>query len=384
MLDRVLAGQPVEPALIAWARGARYAGSGDRGAVRDLVFQALRRRGGFARLAGLGAEDAGLTGRALMLGGLRAEGIDPTTIFTGAGHAPPPLTPAEAAPAARAPTALEDFPRWLHTPLAEALGADLPAYIAAMSNRAPLWLRVNGLRGDLEAAQTALASEGITTRPTPLCPTALEVTEGAKTIARSTAYADGLVELQDLSPQRAAAALGDLGGASVLDYCAGGGGKALALAAQGTGRIVAHDAAPARMGDLPARAARAGARITLARGAPQGRFDLVVTDVPCSGAGTWARDPAGRWRLSAHDLNALNDVQDGILRTAWPLVALGGRLAYMTCSVLRAENEDRITAFTTGPHGRPEARIEGMHRYGPPAAGDGFFLTILRKSEGAR
>src|SRR5690606_20696234 len=159
-------------------------------------------------------------------------------------------------------------------------------------------------------------------------------------IARSRAYLAGLVELQDLSPQRAVAALGDLSGATVLDYCAGGGGKALALAAQGAGRVVAHDAKPARMADLPARAERGGAAIELAAGAGARpvRFVLVVADVPCSGSGTWARDPDARWRLGPGDLAQLAGVQAEILDAARACLHPGGRLAYMTCSVLRAEN----------------------------------------------
>lgn len=374
VLDRVLAGTAAEAALIGWARGARYAGSGDRAAVRDLVFDSLRRRGRHGLRAGLsGAGDARLTGRALMLGALAEAGTDPETVFTGQGHAPPPLEDAERDGLARgvAGTAMDDLPRWLHAPLAEALGADLPAYAEAMARRAPVWLRVNALRADRAVVQAALAAEGIETQPHPACARALRVVQGARAVTRSRAYLDGLVELQDLSPQRAVAALGDLSGASVLDYCAGGGGKALALAAQGAGRITAHDANPARMADLPARAARAGARIGL--GKPSGRFDLVVADVPCSGSGTWARDPDARWRLTPADLVHLANVQAEILDEAMACVTPGGRLAYMTCSVLRAENEDRIAAFSA----RTGWRAHRMQRFGPPGDGDGFFLAVL-------
>src|SRR5699024_9729900 len=140
-------------------------------------------------------------------------------------------------------------------------------------------------------------------------------------------------------------ALGDPAGLSVLDYCAGGGGKALALAGLGAGAIAAHDADPGRMRDLLARARRAGAHITMAIGAPRGHFDLVISDVPCSGSGTWARDPDGKWRLDEGRLKHLNGLQDSILHSAAHHVGPAGRLAYMTCSVLRAENEDRVAAF---------------------------------------
>ena len=374
VLDRVLAGAPAEAALIGWARGARYAGSGDRAAVRDLVYDSLRRRGRHALRAGLsGAEDPRLTGRVLMLGVLAEAGTDPDTLFTGQGHAPLPLTDAERAGLAAgvAGGAADDLPAWLHGPLREALGADFPAYSQAMTRRAPVWLRVNSLRATLAEARAALAAEDIATTPHPACVTALCVTEGARRIARSRAYLDGLVELQDLSPQRAVAALGDLKGLSVLDFCAGGGGKALAMAAQGAARVVAHDANPARMADLPARAARAGARIEVA--APQGRFDLVLTDVPCSGSGTWGRDPDARWRFSPGDLTRLAQVQAAILDETLGFLRPGGRLAYMTCSVLRAENEDRIADFSACKG----LNLLEMRRFGPPGDGDGFFLAVL-------
>ncbi len=373
VLDRVLAGAAAEAALIGWARGARYAGSGDRAAVRDLVYDGLRRRGRHALHAGLsGAEDPRLTGRALMIGAL----ADPDAFFTGEGHAPAPLTEAERAARAGGPvgSAADDLPAWLHAPLAEALGEDFPAYAEAMSHRAPVWLRVNALRADLATAQAALAAEDIATAPHPACATALRVTGGERRISRSRAYLDGLVELQDLSPQRAVAELGGLAGLSVLDYCAGGGGKALALAAQGAARVVAHDAKPGRMADLPARAARAGARIEMAP--PQGRFDLVVADVPCSGSGTWARDPDARWRLSPEGFAQLSDIQSEILDDAAGHVGPGGRLAYMTCSVLRAENEDRIAVFAARSGLRPAL----MRRFGPPGNGDGFFLAVLESA----
>lgn len=379
VLDRVLAGAAAEAALIGWARGARYAGSGDRAAVRDLVYDSLRRRGRHALHAGFsGAEDARLTGRALLIGALAGAGTDPASLFTGEGHAPPPLTEAERAAlaAGREGRAADDLPAWLQGPLAEALGAGFDAYAEAMARRAPVWLRVNHLRGDLPGAQAALAAEGIATLPHPSCATALRITAGERLLARARAYLDGLVELQDLSPQRAVAALGDLSGLTVLDYCAGGGGKALALAAQGAGRVVAHEAKPTRMADLPSRAERAGAVIERAApgGVPPGRFDLVVADVPCSGAGTWARDPDARWRLRPEDLAQLAIVQAEILDAARACLRPGGRLAYMTCSVLRAENEDRIHDFLA----RSGLGLLGMQRFGPPEDGDGFFLAVMQ------
>lgn len=371
VLDRVTAGAAVEPALLNWARGSRYAGSGDRAAVRDLVFDALRRRRSLAALGG------GEGGRALILGQLRAAGIDHASIFGAGPHAPAPLSEAEAA-AGRPPSAEEatDLPDWLLPALRASLGEEFDDTAAALRERAPVWLRANTLRGSPEAAIAALSTDGITAVASPSLPTALQVADGARRIARSSAYLDGLVELQDLSPQLAVAALGDLTGLCALDYCAGGGGKALALAAAGA-EVVAHDADPARMADLPARADRAGARIAIEPRTPSGAFDLVVTDVPCSGSGTWRRDPAGRWRLTPTRLDALQQTQAAILDAAAERVAPGGRLAYMTCSLLEAENGAQIDSFIART---PQfSRVE-QRQMTPQDASDGFFVSVLERA----
>ena len=369
ILDRIVVGQPAEAALIGWARASRFAGSGDRAAVRDLVFDTLRRRRSRAALGG------GDGGRALMLGALREAGTDPAAIFTGDRHAPSPLDAAEAA-SGRPPTAAAalDLPDWIAARLSTDLGGDFPAIAAAMRDRAPVWLRVNIARTDTAAAQTALAAEGIGTQPEPRCATALRVVSGERRVQASRAFAEGLVELQDLSPQIACEGLEVAAGATVLDYCAGGGGKALALAARGA-RVTAWDAAPQRLRDLPARAARAGVQIAVAPAAgPQGQFDLVLTDVPCSGSGTWRRTPDAKWRLTPEDLRTLEATQAEILARAARLVRPGGRLVYMTCSLLSAENEAQIARFLDD---REDFRLVSTRRLTPLDASDGFFVAEL-------
>jgi len=368
VLDAVLSGQPAERALLRWSRASRFAGSGDRLAVRDLVFDALRRRDS---LAGLGG---GLSGRGLMIGALRDEGHDPADIFTGEGHAPAPLTAEEMRPGVGN---ARDLPDWVLPLWHAALGPDADAMAQAMRHRAPVWLRVNGLRADPAAAQVALSAAGIETRPSVALPTALEVLAGERRIAQSQAYLDGLVELQDLSPQLACAALSLVPGMRVLDYCAGGGGKALALAGRQPGlSITAHDADFNRMRDLPARAARAGARIATSR-RPSGLFDLVLADVPCSGSGTWRRTPDAKWRLMPEDLRKLCNIQAQILEKVQEYVAPGGCLAYMTCSLLDAENGDRIADFLRRHDG---FLLLQQTRWTPLDAGDGFFLALLRRA----
>lgn len=371
VLDRVLAGAPAEQALVNWARASRFAGSGDRAAVRDLVFDALRCRRSFAALGG--AE----TGRGLVLGGLRAAGVDPAPLFTGAGHAPAALTAADAGQDPQGAAAL-DLPDWLAPQMQADLGADFAAVAETLRHRAPVFLRVNLARGTRAQARAALGGEGIETAPHPLAETALLVTAGARRIAASAAYGAGVVELQDAASQAVTEALPLADGMKVLDYCAGGGGKTLAMAARARLRIAAHDADPRRMRDLPARAKRAGVKVTLletpalAGAAP---FDLVLADVPCSGSGSWRRAPEGKWLLTPDRLAQLVGIQSKILRDAAALVRPGGWLAYATCSLLSVENGAQIDGFLA--QGGWEQVLR--RRLTPLDGGDGFFVALLQR-----
>jgi 16S rRNA (cytosine967-C5)-methyltransferase len=375
VLDQILAGEPAEKALIGWARRSRFAGSGDRAALRDLVFDALRRKRSLAAIGGV------MTGRGLMLGLLRAEGQDPDALLTGHGHAMAPLTPQErqdGGTPAPGPEAC-DMPDWLWPLLLDSLGDRAAAIASVLQSRAPVMLRVNLTRANPDQAIAALASDGIAATPDPVASTALKVGEGARKLAQSQAYLAGLVELQDGSSQATMDELSLPSAGKILDFCAGGGGKSLAMAARTKARIMAHDVQPSRMKDLPARAARAGARIEIADGralAQAAPFDLVLCDAPCSGSGAWRRAPEGKWGLTPQRLTELCAIQDSILETASALVAPQGVLAYATCSVLRDENEARLDAFVAA---HPEWRQIGVRRWDPGPSGDGFFLAQLRR-----
>ncbi|HEX9859194.1 MAG TPA: RsmB/NOP family class I SAM-dependent RNA methyltransferase [Paracoccaceae bacterium] len=376
ILDRVLGGTPAEQALTNWARASRFAGSGDRFAIRDLVYGAIRCRRSHAALGG--AE----TGRGLILGGLRAAGIEARTLFTGQGHAPAPLTAAEAGPTPDLPELVAlDCPDWLAPSLRAALGQDFAPVMAALRQRAPVFLRVNTARATRDEAAARLAAEGIATRPAPLAKTALEVTENARKIHSTQSYLTGVVELQDAASQAVVEALPLAPGQKVLDFCAGGGGKTLAMAARAEGLLFAHDADPRRMHDLPARAERAGARLRLLEGAGvrhAAPFDLVLADAPCSGSGSWRRAPEAKWALTEARLQELCKIQAGILDEIAPLVAPGGHLAYATCSLLEAENAAQIAAFLARTPGWKPA---GGLRLTPLDGGDGFFLAILTRDQ---
>jgi 16S rRNA (cytosine967-C5)-methyltransferase len=371
LLDRIIAGTPAEQALTNWARGSRFAGSGDRAAVRDLVFEALRQRRSAAALGG------SETGRGLLIGLWRARGADPAEVFTGGPYGPAPLTEAERAtpPGPLSETVALDCPEWLAPRLRVSLGADFAPVMALLRHRAPLFLRVNSARATPASAIAALAADGIAAHPDPLAPTALCVTAGASGVRRSAAFMEGLVEVQDAASQAVVAALPLGKGDRVLDFCAGGGGKTLAIAARTGEQVAAHDADPARMADLPVRAARAGARVRLL---PPGRvpaatFDLVLADAPCSGSGAWRRNPEGKWRLDPETLERRMADQDAVLDAAARAVRPGGVLAYVTCSLLEDENGARVRAFAS----RSGWRLRAEQRFTPLQGGDGFYLALL-------
>ncbi len=370
ILDRILSGAPAEQALVNWARSSRFAGSGDRAAVRDHVFDALRQRRSFAALGG------GETGRGLMLGLVRALGLDEGALFSGQAHALAPVQPGEEG---RPPTKAEglDLPDWLIPRFEQSLGDQATAIAQAMKTRAPVFLRANLSRAPLEKGIAALAAEGIVARPHPLAPTALEVTEGQRKIQTSQAYAGGMVELQDASSQAVVQALPLSKGMKVLDYCAGGGGKTLAMADRMPLSLFAHDADPRRMADLPARAKRAGAKVTLTQ-TPQktAPYDLVLIDVPCSGSGSWRRDPSGKWRITPEHLQDLARVQSDILDQTARLVRPNGVLAYATCSLLAEENHDRIADFLTRT---PGWRLDMQRQFTPLEEGDGFYIALMTR-----
>lgn len=370
ILDRVLVGEPAEAALIRWARASRYAGSGDRAGVRDMVYDALRRLRSRAALGGA------MTGRGIMLGICREQGMNPAMFFTGERHAALPLSIDEI-DAGRQPQGAEtlDLPDWIVSAWNRALQADAAPIADLMRDRAPVWLRVNTLRGTVEDTIALLESDGITVERTDLLAIALRVAGGSRKLTSSRAYRQGHVELQDLSPQLACAAIPVTG--SVLDFCAGGGGKALALAARGHGPVTAHDGDSARMADLPARAKRAGAQIRIAEpGRMRGQFDLVVTDVPCSGSGTWRRNPDAKWRLTSEGFGKLLTLQAKILDEAAGFVRPQGHLAYMTCSLLDEENGDQLAAFLVR---HPRFEIVQQQTLTPLTASDGFHHALLRR-----
>lgn len=373
-----MSGAAADRALKAWGQTHRFAGSGDRRAIGDLVYAALRSGGGAS------------TARAAMLAGLAGQGLPPDEIaalFSGGRHAPAPLDDAERAALTEAPPALPD---WLAAALARAWGENAGAELAALLSRAPMDLRVNTLKATRETALEKLAEDGIAAEPLDRPQTALRVLAGGVDVESSAAHALGLVEVQDAGSQIVAGLADARPGSSVLDLCAGAGGKTLALAAamRNSGRLLACDTGPVRLKRLAPRAARAGATIVETRLLPEDwldgpapfaeTFDRVLVDAPCTGSGTWRRNPETRLRLTPEGLARLTALQARLLDAAARHVKQGGRLVYVTCSVLPQENEDQAEAFLARhpafSRAAPDTRLS------PRATGtDGFFCAVFAR-----
>lgn len=376
VLDQILEGTASEQALTRWARQNRYAGSKDRAAVRDLVYEAMRRRLSFAALGGSD------TGRGLMIGMMRADARELTDVFNGQRYAPAELSSEELAADHTLDGCDEhvrnDLQKWIWQKFQDSLGNQAANAAQDLCHRADVFLRVNSKKATLAQAQQALATEDIETEPHHLSPTALKVTANQRRVGQSQAYKDGLVELQDAASQAVCDFLELPSDGSILDYCAGGGGKSLAMSARTNARVSAFDANYKRMNDIPARADRAGVKIDVLKGVPTSEeYDLVFCDVPCSGSGSWRRDPDGKWSLTPEKLENLRNTQAAILDGCAALVSQAGELAYATCSLLSDENRDQIDDFLQR---HPEWHLIGDHQFLPEDGGDGFYVARLTRA----
>jgi 16S rRNA (cytosine967-C5)-methyltransferase len=338
LLDEIIdaargAGAAADTLVSRYFKTRRYAGSTDRRAIRDLVFQAIRRAG-----------ERPVSGRAAMLG-LAQDRPELHETFDGSAHGP-------AAPAPDEPAAAPGIaPAWIVERFDPAIGA---AELEALLARAPLDLRVNRLRGSRGDALAQLPEA----EPSPLSPIGLRLPEGFRAEG-SGAWQSGLIEVQDEGSQLLCLGCEARAGMVVVDLCAGAGGKTLALAAEmaNEGRIVASDADRGRLARMEPRLHRAGATIVEPRlldpgkeramlADLEGQADLVLVDAPCSGTGTWRRNPETRWRLTPDRLDRLIALQARLLDLGAALLKPGGRLVYAVCSLLADEGRDQAAALS--------------------------------------
>jgi 16S rRNA (cytosine967-C5)-methyltransferase len=411
--------RPGADALKDWGLSHRFAGSSDRAAIAGLVYDALRRKASSAWLMGAA------TPRAAVIGMLHRErGLDIAAIAelcSGARFAPEPLTEAENAALAsnalaNAPAPVAgDYPDWLDSHLARVFGDDRAVEGEALATRAPLDMRVNTLIAEREDVLPKLAH--LRAEPTRWSPIGLRVRLSAD--AKSPAihaeppFRKGEIEIQDEGSQLAALLAGAKPGEQVIDLAAGAGGKTLALAAamENRGQIYATDIDKRQLVPIHERIARAGARniqVRTPRGDADvvadlnGRADLVVIDAPCTGTGTWRRNPDAKWRIRPGALAERVKEQVVLLDRAVRLVKPGGRVAYITCSVLDEENGDQVRAFigrcpgfsVEKPAETAQALGERAYLFARAALisgegllmtprrtdTDGFFVSLIRRS----
>lgn len=365
-------GAPADRLIAEYFRQRRYAGSKDRRAVRELVYSAVRACGPVPR-----------SGRAAMLKLAEQDG-SLKELFDGTEHAPPAIGSREVAAVGGV------APDWLMERLA-ASGID-QTEAAALLERAPLDLRVNTLKADRSAIDLPIEGEHLASEQGLRLPAGTSVEQWEQ-------WRDGLIEIQDLGSQLVCSAVGAKAGETVIDLCAGAGGKSLAMAAamQNSGKLLASDIDRGRLSKLEPRARRAGAGVIETQlldpgkelemlGDWHGQADAVLVDAPCSGTGTWRRNPESRWRLDPAELDRLAATQDGLLDIAVHLVKPGGRIGFVTCSLLDEEGPQRIDEFlqrypswSVQEVALPLGSKRGNgHRLAPSHDGtDGFFVAIL-------
>ena len=408
--------QPVAIALADWGKSHRFAGSGDRNAIGGLVYDALRRK---ASIAWAFEDDSP---RALALGAASAAlAISPEEVAAacdGANHAPEALTASEIRGLTRDQSDAPDHvranvPEWLWPSFQAAFGDRAVSEGEAMCRRAPADLRVNPLKATREKVLKALASYAAL--PTPILPSGVRVPPPAgpqrtPNLIAEAAFQAGWCEIQDEGSQIAAALAGAGPRKQVLDLCAGGGGKTLAMAGvmQNTGQIYAYDDDRNRLKPIFERLKRAGVRnVQVLRAGDEAalsalgpRFDVVLVDAPCSGTGTWRRRPEAKWRLKPSNIEDRQKQQRAVLAKAADLVKPGGRLVYVTCSLLPQENGEQIAAFLKqnaafaqlstaeawrgALPGDPVASADGSTDHLVLTPGlhgtDGFFISVLTRA----
>jgi len=450
VLDSIAQGrQPAEAVLKAWGQANRYAGSKDRRAVADRVYKVLRARGRLSWIMG-GRED----GRALVIGSLAAlDGLtleEIEALHSGDGYGPRPLSKQERG---RITAGEGELPGWVQAGLPEFVVEDFKATFgdvwkdeafALMQPRAPIDLRVNAAKASVEDVRSELVEAGLDPVPTRFSAWGLRLaSEPPPNVQALEAFREGRIEIQDEGSQMVCALAGAAPGMTVVDYCAGGGGKTLGLAAamfvshpqrpsslaeeggrrsrsdggavstnsvldgqqpdwtdqpphpsrsashlpRRAGKVIASDVVAKRLENIKPRLARAGVEAELRLIGQNGggmedlngSADLVFVDAPCSGSGTWRRRPEDAWRLTAEDVERLHALQVRILGQAAKLVKPGGRLAYVTCSMLSRENEASADAFEAA---HPEFAPVGARRRLSPASTntDGFFFALYERT----
>ncbi len=405
---------PLDVVISQYFRSRRYIGSKDKGVISGVVYGMMRRLGEVDYLIDTMKGDKSYRLRVfvyLLLEGATKQDID--NICSGDTYAPKILNNEEKkvikgidfAALKKAPDhARMNYPKWMDWHLKQAFGDDLDAVMEAMNQQATTDIRVNTLKSSVDKVQAQMKSEGFEMRRTDYSPLGLRMDE-RRSVFSTKVFKEGAFEMQDEGSQLIAAICRVAPGMKVTDFCAGAGGKTLALSADmgNKGTLHACDIHERRLKEMPKRLKRAGVNNvqTHLLASENDKWvkrhketqDVVLVDAPCSGAGTWRRSPDSRWKMTQESLQELTEIQASVLQSAARLVAKGGRLIYATCSVLKEENEQQVEKFLeANPHFQLQkieeldvkANLpEGVATYlklNPHHHGtDGFFVASLVK-----
>jgi 16S rRNA (cytosine967-C5)-methyltransferase len=415
LLDEVLGtDRAADGVMSAYFRPRRYIGAGDRRSIADQVWRVLRHR---ARLSwALGADHP--SGRLFVAANLvrgEAKSVDAIAgLYSGAKNGPGPLAANEkrmiervsTKEIATAPREVRlECPWWLLEKFDAAFGTGADNELAALDSEAALDLRVNTLKATRDQVLASLKAEDLTATSTPHSPLGVRL-PARIALGDHAGFKDGMFEVQDEASQLCAQLVDAKPGMTVMDLCAGAGGKTLAMAAtmQNRGRLIACDVSVGRLERSKLRLRRSGVHNATLRILEEkdkwvrrqaGTFDRVLVDAPCSGTGAWRRNPDARWHLKPENLESLRAIQDSVFDQGAPLVKLGGRLIYATCSLLLEENSQRVEAFLARHPGFKPVPISNVwisvlptacptsekfltltpFRYGT----DGFFVAVMER-----
>ena len=392
ILDDYLKGYPLEKALKQWFKKNRFAGSNDRRNIRDLVFDILRKR--LILYYPFQINEYVENGRILVLsylflykkGSFSLEDIKKNKYLS------PPINSNELIIlnninrlVKKAPKNISlNYPEFLEEKLSQSLGNNFNAIMELFLKRAPVYLRINQNKINLKEAKIKLENQGIFSEICPSSNYALKVISGEKLIKNSSSYQLGEVELQDLSSQLTTELVQISSGKKILDFCAGSGGKALAIASRLRNKvdIFAYDLNNLKYKNLIYRTNKAGANITIIDSKQlikyKNFFDIVFVDAPCSGTGTWRRDPKIKWELNDQKLTLLTKNQYSIIKQASSYLKNGGFLIYVVCSLLEDEGDLIIRKYLLHHKNYSKVKSGIFH---PINASDGFYFSVLKITE---
>ena len=377
ILDTYLNEAKIDFVLRKWAIKHRFAGSSDRRKIKDIIFDIIRQKKSCEHVGG------GFSGRNLLIGYLKLKGTELSSVFDNSKFGPEELTIKEQninVDFSNLSNIYElDFPSWLIPILRRSLLNEFSNVVKALRNRSHIQLRVNLKKISRLNAMKKLQKNNIECEINELCSTALNVLNGAQHILTSPCFENGFVELQDAGSQLVSELIEINYNDKVLDMCAGAGGKSLAIScgAELDATYFAWDINFDRMKDIDARSKRAGVKIEkVIKLSSKSFYNKIIIDAPCSGSGSWRRDPEGKWRLDEDILDDYVKTQKELILKGLKLLAPRGQILYITCSILDIENGKLIDDLISSELSLKLVRSISLV---PSSKSDGFYGAVLEK-----